>query len=408
MIEQVSDMNTTPVSSRLHIGIFGRRNAGKSAIINALTNQSTSLVSHVPGTTTDPVFKPMELLPLGPIVLIDTAGLDDQGRLGEMRKKRSQDILNSTDLAVIVIDGLVGVTDFEIELLNKIRAKKIPVIGVINKIDISTIDDNTLKRWHKLLNLELIKISASQKFGIDVLKQEIVRIAPVEEMDLSLVDDLVKPGDTAVLVVPIDEAAPKGRLILPQQQVIRDLLDHDCTAIVTKEYGLKKTLQNLKEKPAIVITDSQVFAKAAADTPDDIYLTSFSILMARYKGDLRELVNGAKAVKNLRPDDKVLISEACTHHRQTDDIGKVKIPKWLMQIVGGDLKFEWFSGKGFPADLKKYDLIVHCGACMLNRREMLHRISAAKEAGVPIVNYGVLIAYIHNILPRALQPFQLN
>ncbi|MEW6621793.1 MAG: [FeFe] hydrogenase H-cluster maturation GTPase HydF [Bacillota bacterium] len=398
-------MNATPVSSRLHIGIFGRRNAGKSCIINALTNQPIALVSPVPGTTTDPVFKTMELLPIGPIVLIDTAGIDDEGALGNMRIERSYNILNSTDLAILVIDGEVGVTEFEISLLGTIRRKNIPVIGVLNKMDLTKFDEDLLEKWQEDLGLKLVKVSASEGTGIDVLKQEIIQKAPGEDMELSLVGDLVKPGDFAVLVAPIDTAAPKGRLILPQQQVIRDILDHDAVAVVTKEHELKQTLENLKSKPAVVITDSQAFSKAAADTPEDIYLTSFSIIMARHKGDLTALVNGAKAIDKLKSGDRVLIAEGCTHHRQSDDIGRVKIPRWLREKVGVELEFQWFSGKGFPSDLENYKLIIHCGACMLNRKEMLHRLSVATEYGVPMVNYGVLIAYIHGILPRVLQPF---
>lgn len=405
MIVYMDNMNTTPVSSRLHIGVFGRRNAGKSSIINALTKQPAALVSPVPGTTTDPVFKTMELLPLGPVVLIDTAGLDDEGDLGEMRIKRTNDVLNSTDVAIMLVDAMIGVTDFEIKLAGIIREKNIPVIIALNKIDASADEEIQLEKWQDVLGQGLIKISAETGTGIDELIQEIIKAAPGEALEISLVGDLVKPGDFAVLVVPIDSAAPKGRLILPQQQVIRDILEHAAISVVTKETELKQTLAGLSKKPTIVITDSQAFHQVAAETPLDISLTSFSIIMARQKGDLVELVKGAAAVKNLNPGDRVLIAEGCTHHHQEDDIGRVKIPKWLEKAVEGKLEFEWYTGRGFPANLKSYKLIVHCGACMLNRKEMLHRLSKARASKVPMVNYGVLIAYLHGILPRALDSF---
>jgi len=401
----MDNINTTPISSRLHIGVFGRINSGKSSIINALTKQPAALVSPVPGTTTDPVFKTMELLPLGPVVLIDTAGLDDKGDLGQMRIKRTNDILDRTDLAIMLLDATVGVTDFELDLIKVLRSKNIPIVIALNKIDISPVEESQLKKWQDALGQNLVKISAETGMGMDELIQEIIKVAPNEVLEVSLVGDLVKPGDFAILVTPIDAAAPKGRLILPQQQVIRDILEHAAISIVTKETELKQTLANLNKKPAIVITDSQAFHQVDAETPSDINLTSFSIIMARQKGDLAELVKGAAAVKNLNPGDPILIAEGCTHHRQEDDIGKVKIPRWLEKTVGGKLEFEWYAGKDFPADLEKYKLIVHCGACMLNKKEMLHRLSTAKTNKVPMVNYGVLIAYLHGILPRALQPF---
>ena len=399
----MNNINTTPVSSRLHIGVFGRVNSGKSSLINALSKQPTALVSPIPGTTTDPVFKTMELLPLGPVVLVDTAGLDDKGDLGQMRIKRTSDVLNSTDVAIMLVDALVGVTDFELDLIRTLRNKNIPIIIALNKIDISPVEENQLKKWQDTLGQKLIKISAETEAGMDELIQEIIKAAPSEALEVSLVGDLVKPGDFAVLVVPIDSSAPKGRLILPQQQVIRDILEHGAVSIVTKETELKQTLSDLNKKPAIVITDSQAFHQVAAETPPDINLTSFSIIMARQKGDLAELVKGANAVKTLKPGDHVLIAEGCTHHRQEDDIGKVKIPKWLEKTVDGKLEFEWYAGKGFPTDLEKYKLIVHCGACMLTRKEMLHRLSTATANKIPMVNYGVLIAYLHGILPRAIQ-----
>ncbi|WP_041644599.1 [FeFe] hydrogenase H-cluster maturation GTPase HydF [Mahella australiensis] len=398
-------MNTTPTSSRMHIAIFGRRNAGKSSIINAITNQKAALVSDVAGTTTDPVSKAMELLPIGPVVIIDTAGLDDIGPLGEMRIQRTYDVLNRTDLAVLVIDGEVGLTDFEENILRRIREKNIPVVGAVNKADKAVYTQEQLKEWEKKLKLELVEVSAATGQGIDELKMAIVRHAPYDDEKLTLIGDLISPGDLVVMVVPIDKAAPKGRLILPQQQVIRDVLDHDGMAVVVKEDRLRDALTGLSSKPRLVVTDSQVFQKVAADTPRDIPLTSFSILMARYKGDLIELAKGAKAVADLRPGDSVLIAEGCTHHRQSDDIGTVKIPRWLRQTVGGDLNFQWSSGLTMPEDLSRFKLIVHCGACMLNRREMLYRMEKARQQDVPMVNYGVLIAYVNGILPRALEPF---
>ncbi|MGI1691836.1 [FeFe] hydrogenase H-cluster maturation GTPase HydF [Thermoanaerobacter uzonensis] len=400
-------MNTTPTSSRLHIAIFGRRNAGKSSLINALTNQEVALVSDVAGTTTDPVSKAMEILPIGPVVIIDTAGLDDTGELGELRVKKTYEVLNRTDLAILVIDGTIGLSEFEENILKVIRDKNIPVVGVINKKDLSQYSEEDKRKWEEKLKLELIEVSALKKHGIEALKMILIKKAPYDDRELSIVGDLIKPGDFVVLVVPIDKAAPKGRLILPQQQTIRDILDNDAMAIVTKEHELKETLQNIGKKPSLVITDSQAFLKVSADTPKDIPLTSFSILFARYKGDLEELIRGVKAIKKLKPGDKVLIAEGCTHHRQSDDIGKVKIPRWIRQIVGGDIQFDWSSGITFPDNLEEYSLIVHCGACMLNRREMMYRISYAKSKNVPIVNYGVLIAYVQGLMPRAIEMFPL-
>lgn len=400
-------MNTTPTSSRIHIAIFGRRNAGKSSLINALTNQEVALVSDVAGTTTDPVSKAMEILPIGPVVIIDTAGLDDTGELGELRVKKTYEVLNRTDLAILVIDGTIGLSEFEENILKVIRDKNIPVVGVINKKDLSQYSEEDKRKWEEKLKLELIEVSALKKHGIEALKMILIKKAPYDDRELSIVGDLIKPGDFVVLVIPIDKAAPKGRLILPQQQTIRDILDNDAMAIVTKEHELKETLQNIGKKPSLVITDSQAFLKVSADTPKDIPLTSFSILFARYKGDLEELIRGVKAIKKLKPGDKVLIAEGCTHHRQSDDIGKVKIPRWIRQIVGGDIQFDWSSGITFPDNLEEYSLIVHCGACMLNRREMMYRISYAKSKNIPIVNYGVLIAYVQGLMPRAIEMFPL-
>lgn len=400
-------MEETPKGSRLHIAIFGRRNAGKSSLINALTSQDIALVSDVPGTTTDPVYKAMEILPIGPVMIIDTAGIDDVGDLGALRVERTMQVLNKTDLAVIVIEPEDGVTNFEAELIKEIRKRNVPIAGVINKSDLMPVASDKVAVWSDALDLPLFTISAKTGQGIEELKRTMIKLAPDDWEGPQLIGDLVSPGDTVVLVVPIDLAAPKGRLILPQVQTIRDLLDNDVCAIVVKERELKEALENLKNPPSLVVTDSQEFMKVGADTPPGVMLTSFSILLARHKGDLETLVAGAKAIESLQPGDKVLISEGCTHHRQADDIGKVKIPRWLRQAVGGELEFEWVSGGTFPADLAKYKLIVHCGACMLNRREMLYRLAMAREAGIPIVNYGLLIAQIHGILYRALAPFPL-
>ncbi len=403
----MANLNETPLSKRIHIALFGKSNAGKSSIINAITNQNVALVSDVKGTTTDPVYKAMELLPIGPIVLIDTAGLDDTSQLGDLRKKKTYEVLNKTDLAILVIDAEVGVTPFDLEILKALNSKNIPVISVINKIDIINLSQEKLKEFEKALKKDVISISAKTNLGIKELKEEIIKNIPEDEDKFRILGDLVSPGDFVVLVTPIDKAAPKGRLILPQQQTIRDIIESDAIAIVTKEYELRETLNNLKVKPKLVITDSQVFLKVAADTPKDILMTSFSILFARHKGDLNELVKGARAIKKLKDGDKVLISEACTHHSQSDDIAKVKIPRWLREATGKDIKFEFSSGYSFPENLTSYSLIVHCGGCMLNRRAMLHRITEAKDKNVPIVNYGVLIAYVQGLFERALDPFPL-
>ncbi|MGE5404482.1 MAG: [FeFe] hydrogenase H-cluster maturation GTPase HydF [Candidatus Saccharibacteria bacterium] len=397
-------MLETPKANRLHIAIFGRRNAGKSSLINALTNQDIALVSDVPGTTTDPVFKAMEILPIGPCMIIDTAGIDDVGTLGELRIKKTREVLNQTDLAILVLDSTIGVTEFEKELKAEISGKNIPIVGVVNKSDLGPVD---IKEMEKSLGLSLVEVSSATRSGIPKLKERIINAAPFDFEEPYIVGDLVNPGEVCVLVVPIDLAAPKGRLILPQVQTIRDLLDNDAISIVVKERELREALSKLKDKPKLVVTDSQAFLKVAADTPDNVWMTSFSILMARFKGDLLELVRGAKAVETLKPGDKVLIAEACTHHRQADDIGKTQIPRWLRQYVGGDLDFHFSSGTGYPENLEDFKIIIHCGGCMINRRQMLYRIEMAKEKGVPIVNYGVFLAFVHGILDRALEPFPL-
>lgn len=401
-------MNQTPRSNRVHIALFGKRNAGKSSIINALTNQSIAIVSDVKGTTTDPVYKSMEILPIGPCVLIDTAGLDDHGELGEMRIKKSLEVLSKTDVALYAFDAGLGLDEEDRELLTKIGEKKVPLILVANKMD--TLEEQQLQGLEAELKKTVKKValvSALEGQGMDDLKRSIVNMLPEDQDKFKIVGDLVSPGDFVVLVTPIDKAAPKGRLILPQQQTIRDLLESDAICVVTKEYELRETLEGLGKKPKLVITDSQAFLKVAADTPKDIPLTSFSILFARYKGDLTELIKGTKAIERLKDGDKVLVSEGCTHHRQSDDIGTVKIPRWIRQSTGKNLTFDYTSGSQFPEDLQDYALVVHCGGCMLNRRGMLSRIEYAKHHGVPMINYGLLIAYVQGILPRALEPFPL-
>ncbi len=396
-------LNKTPRGTRLHIAIFGRRNAGKSSLINALTNQNIAIVSDVPGTTTDPVYKSMEVLPIGPVVLIDTAGIDDEGRLGLLRIEKTYGVLAKTDLLLLVVDPLSGVDIHEEDVVAKAMENKIPVIAVLNKTDLYPHIQTT--HVEDRLRVPVIPVSTLTGQGIDELKLAMIRSAPKDWIAPTIVGDLISPGDTVILVVPIDQAAPKGRLILPQVQTIRDILDHGAMAFVVKESKLKSALSNLKGKPRLVITDSQAFRKVAADTPQDVMMTSFSILFARYKGDLPTLVEGAKAIRCLVPGDKVLIAEACTHHPTEDDIGTVKIPRWLGEIVGGALDFEWASGHELPSDIRSYKLIIHCGGCMINRKEMLHRLMTAERAGIPVVNYGVLIAYVLGILKRALAPF---
>lgn len=390
-------LNSTPSSDRIHIGFFGRRNAGKSSVVNAVTGQELSVVSEVKGTTTDPVQKAMELLPMGPVVIIDTPGIDDEGSLGELRVRKTKQILNKTDVAVLVIDKTVGMTEVEEELVNIFKEKKIPYVIAFNKQDMS--EKDIPKEGH------VIEVSAKTGFHMEELKEKIAGLAVTEEPKLKIVGDIIKPSDFVVLVVPIDKAAPKGRLILPQQQTIRDILESDATAIVVKEYELRETLEHLGKKPALVITDSQVFAKVNADTPKEIMLTSFSILFARYKGNLQTVVQGAAAIEGLRDGDKVLISEGCTHHRQCDDIGSVKLPRWLRDYSGKELQIELTSGTEFPEDLSQYKLIIHCGGCMLNEREMKYRLKCAQDQGVPITNYGIAIAYMQGILKRSVEIF---
>ena len=399
-------LNSTPQSVRVHIGLFGKRNAGKSSIINAISNQNAAIVSHIAGTTTDPVFRPIEILPIGPCILIDTAGLDDEGSLGELRINKSLDVLNKTDIGLVVVDANQGVSKEDLDIINLLNEKNIPHILVLNKIDKIKDKKEVVKLTRSKISCPISLVSSITKEGIDKLKEKITNNIDYESSELKLVSDLIKEDDLVLLVIPIDKAAPKGRLILPQQQVARDVLDSKATAIMTKETTLKETLNSLNKKPAIVITDSQAFESVANDTPDDIPLTSFSILFARQKGDLKELVKGAKSVETLQDGDKILIAEGCTHHRQDDDIGTFKIPNWLKKYTNKDLVFEYSSGVSFTDDVNKYKLIIHCGGCMMNRAAMLSRINEARENSVPIVNYGILIAYLKGILPRALQPFE--
>lgn len=398
-------MNNTPLANRLAISIFGKRNAGKSSLINALTGQNFAIISPVAGTTTDPVHKTMELLPIGPVVITDTAGLDDVGELGALRIEKTYEVLRKTHLAIVVVSAEAGLTDFERNFLADLKKRQTPTVVVFNKTDLSPMSEDHFKAQKRDLALPAVRVSAATGEGIGALKELIIENARFDEEELSLVGDLVRPGEIAVLVTPIDKAAPKGRLILPQQQVIRDLLEIDAIAMITKEHELKQTLESLRQKPAIVITDSQAFMKVSADTPADIPMTSFSILFARQKGDLAPMVEGLRRIEKLTPQDKVLIVEGCTHHRQSDDIGTVKIPRWIRQIVGGDVQFEWASGVQYPKNISDYAVIVHCGGCMLNRKEMQYRIALAREHGVAITNYGMLIAYTMGILPRALKPF---
>ena len=388
-------LNETPLANRIHIGIFGKRNAGKSSIINAMTGQNLAIVSDVAGTTTDPVLKAMELLPLGPVVMIDTPGLDDVGELGLMRVQKAYQILNKTDIALIVVDGTVGITAEDEKIIERIRSKQIPYLIVKNKMDLcerAEEEENT------------IFVSAATGQNIYELKELIGKLAPKEEESRKIVSDILQTNDFVVLVVPIDFAAPKGRLILPQQQTIRDVLEAGAAAIVTRDNELAETLQNLGKKPRLVITDSQVFRTVSGIVPDDVELTSFSILMARYKGDLEINVKGARALEHLKDGDKVLISEGCTHHRQCEDIGTVKLPRWIQEYTGKKLEFQFTSGTEFPIDLSEYALIVHCGGCTLNEREMKYRLKCAEDQNIPMTNYGICIAYLNGILERSIRP----
>lgn len=387
-------MNTTPAGERVHIGFFGKRNAGKSSLLNAVTGQELAVVSPVEGTTTDPVYKAMELLPLGPVMLIDTPGFDDEGQLGELRVKKTVQVLEKTDIAVLVAEAGRGLVTCDEELITLFREREIPYIIVFNKSDSNgTVEDNNIT--------DVIYASAITGAGVRELKEKLAVMLPDRE-ERRLAADLVKPLDVVVLVVPIDSAAPKGRLILPQQQTIRDLLEAGAIPLVTRESELAESFAKLREKPALVITDSQAFAEVAAIVPREIPLTSFSILMARYKGFLKLAIEGASAIDRLRDGDKVLIAEGCTHHRQCDDIGTVKIPRFLKKYTGKELVIETSSGAGFPEDLTPYALIIHCGGCMLNEREVLRRMRFADRQGVPVTNYGIAIAKMKGILERSI------
>lgn len=393
-----------PKSLRLHIGIFGRRNVGKSSLLNALTRQQVSIVSAVAGTTTDPVEKPMELLPLGPVLFIDTAGVDDIGALGTMRVEKTRRVIERTDVGIVVAEA--GRWDvFEQAMVDELGKRRVPVVVVFNKTDLAMPDEGIEKQLRDA-GLQVVRTAAQRGEGILALREALIAVAPEDFVNPpTIIGDLVPAGGLAVLVVPIDKEAPRGRLIQPQVQTIRDLLDNDAYCLVVKERELRDALLRLNRKPDIVVTDSQAFLKVAGDTPKDVRLTSFSILFARYKGDLVEMVRGATAIDKLRPGDRVLVAESCTHHPIGDDIGRVKIPRWLTQYVGSRLEFVTQQGHDFPADLSPYKLVIHCGACMTNRRAVLNRVAQCREQGVAITNYGLTIAYSLGIFERALEPF---
>ncbi len=410
-------LNSTPSANRVHIGFFGRRNAGKSSVVNAVTGQELAVVSDTKGTTTDPVYKSMELLPIGPVMIIDTPGFDDEGALGELRVRKTKQVLNKTDIAVLVVDATEGKKQCDEELIRIFKEKEIPYIIVNNKADLLSdevsekVCQNNVSEQRKGEQNALLSsgqeqyVSALTGAGIYELKECIGKLTPNEDMTLKIVGDLLHPEDFVVLVVPIDSAAPKGRLILPQQQTIRDVLEANAAAIVVKESELKQTLEELGRTPAMVITDSQAFEQVSEVVPEEIPLTSFSILMARYKGYLDTAVNGVAAIEHLKDGDKILISEGCTHHRQCDDIGTVKIPRWLKQHTGKKLIIETSSGTEFPEDLTSYALVIHCGGCMLNEREVKYRMKCAEDQSVPFTNYGIAIAQMKGILKRSIELF---
>lgn len=416
-------LNSTPSSDRLHIGIFGKRNAGKSSLINALTGQNLAIVSDIKGTTTDPVLKSMELLPLGPVVLIDTPGLDDHGPLGELRIQKTYQMLNKTDIAVLVVDGSIGMTAEDLALLEQIQKKQIPYVIAFNKCDLCPHQKEPAKSFPDIPGLSsaapetkigatgntkkqaVVSVSASSMLHIDTLKEILGAVHPREEAKLPIVSDLISPTDLVILVIPIDASAPKGRLILPQQQTIRDILDHHGRVLCVQDTELRQTLETLSVRPRMVITDSQAFAQVAAQTPEDIPLTSFSILFARHKGNLATVVNGAHTLRSISGGDQILISEGCTHHRQCEDIGTVKLPRLIRSYTNCEPEFHFTSGTEFPADLSPYKLIIHCGGCMLNEREMKYRIACAEDQKIPITNYGIAIAQMRGILDRSIELF---
>lgn len=395
-------MNQTPKGERIHISLFGRRNAGKSSLINAITGQELAIVSDIKGTTTDPVYKAMEILPLGPVMLVDTPGLDDEGTLGGERIRKARSVLNKTDLALIIADGRDAIRDFSFEekILALTKKKNIPALVIMNKQDIWDFDESRFGTQADLC------VSCRTGYHIHELKELMARSLPTEDVTGRLVGDLLEPGDFVVLVVPIDSAAPKGRLILPQQQVIRDVLESGAISVVCRDTELSDTLQRLGTKPRLVITDSQAFASVAKDTPEDIPLTSFSILFSRYKGDLETQLEGVRTLTKLQDGDTILMAEGCTHHRQCEDIGTVKLPRWIQEYTGKKLHFETSSGGGFPEDLSKYRMVVHCGGCTLSKREMAFRIAEARDQNIPIVNYGTLIAGLKGVLKRSVELFK--
>ena len=407
----MSSLNATPAGERVHIGLFGKRNAGKSSLINALTGQKLAVVADIPGTTTDPVLKAMELLPLGPVLMMDTAGIDDTGELGQLRVQKSLQVLNKTDIAILVIDSVADITEEDLKLLQRIQDKELSCVVVFTKADVAeknAMQDNTVPETkHNAIPSSIPQISVSSTTGkhIKELKDLLAHLVPQKKAPFPICADLLQPEDQVLLVTPIDSAAPKGRLILPQQQTIRDIIDRDAVAIITKENNVGSALKNMKKPPVMVITDSQAFGKVNQAVPQEIKLTSFSILMARHKGNLEQAVLGVAALKQLQDGDRILISEGCTHHRQCGDIGTEKLPKWIRDFTGRQFNFSWTSGTEFPADLSPYRLVIHCGGCMLNEREMQYRYRCAADQNVPMTNYGLCIAYIHGILKRSLSVF---
>lgn len=399
-------MNQTPASERVHISFFGKRNAGKSSVINAVTGQDLAIVSSVMGTTTDPVYKTMELLPLGPVMVIDTPGIDDEGELGALRVRKSYQVLNKTDIAILVIDSTIGKTEEEFALIHRFHKKKIPYLVVYNKIDL--LSNEEIKDLAMSVRPGEVLVSASSNMNIYELKEKIASLKPEDTHKYPLIQDLIDPLDLVILVVPIDKAAPKGRLILPQQQTIRDILERGALSLVVRDTELKDTLEHFRAqgiRPRLVVTDSQAFARVSRDTPEDITLTSFSILFARYKGELETQLKGVSSLSSLEDGDRILISEGCTHHRQCGDIGTSKIPDWIRNYTGKKPVFEFTSGTEFPEDVSSYKMVVHCGGCMLNEREMKYRIACCQDQEVPITNYGILIAQVTGILKRSLGPF---
>lgn len=399
-------MNQTPASERVHISFFGKRNAGKSSVINAVTGQDLAIVSSVMGTTTDPVYKSMELLPLGPVVVIDTPGIDDEGELGALRVRKSYQVLNKTDIAILVVDSTTGKGEEEFALLHKFHEKHIPYLVVYNKIDLLSVEE--IKNLAMSVRAGEVLASAADGMNIQELKEKIATLKPEDTHQYPLIQDLIEPPDLVILVVPIDKAAPKGRLILPQQQTIRDILERGALSLVVRDTELKSTLDHFLAQgvcPKLVVTDSQAFARVSKDVPENITLTSFSILFARYKGELETQLKGVAALSSIEDGDHILIAEGCTHHRQCGDIGTCKMPEWIRNYTGKKPVFEFTSGIEFPDDVSSYKMVVHCGGCMLNEREMKYRIACCQDQGVPITNYGILIAQVTGILKRSLGPF---